>query len=134
VFAGDQDRERATAVLREHYVGGRLTLDEVTERIGRVLAARSQADLRSALAGLPGFPEAGDLAARGRAVARTALRGAALVVFTGAYVMFSMTLLLVFALTLLLQGASGSMLLGFLLVWLVPTYLLTRLWRRKEAR
>jgi hypothetical protein len=67
-------------------------------------------------------------------VARTALRGAALVVFTGAYLMFSMTLLLVFALTLLLQGASGSMLLAFLLVWLVPTYLLTRLWRRKEAR
>ena len=109
-------------------------LDEVTERIGRVLTARSQADLRSALAGLPGFPEAGDLAARGRSVARTALRGAALVVFTGAYLMFSMTLLLVFAVTLLLQGASGSMLLGFLLVWLVPTYLLTRLWRRKEAR
>jgi hypothetical protein len=84
--------------------------------------------------GLPGFPEAGDLAARGRSVARTALRGAALVVFTGAYLMFSLTLLLVFALTLLLQGASGSMLLGFLLVWLVPTYFLTRLWRRKEAR
>ena len=134
VFAGDQDRERATAVLREHYVGGRLTLDEVTERIGRVLTARSQAELRSALAGLPGFPEAGDLAARGRSVARTALRGVALVVFTGAYLMFSLTLLFVFALTLLLQGASGSMLLGFLLVWLVPTYLLTRLWRRKEAR
>jgi hypothetical protein len=134
VFAGDQDRERATAVLREHYVGGRLTLDEVTERIGRVLTARSQAELRSALVGLPGFPEAGDLAARGRSVARTALRGAALVVFTGAYLMFSLTLLLVFALTLLLQGASGSMLLGFLLVWLVPTYFLSRLWRRKEAR
>ena len=134
VFAGDRDRERATAVLREHYVGGRLTLDEVTERIGRVLTARSQAELRSALAGLPGFPEAGDLAARGRSVARTALRGVALVVFTGAYLMFSLTLLFVFALTLLLQGASGSMLLGFLLVWLVPTYLLTRLWRRKEAR
>lgn len=134
VFAGDRDREAATAVLREHYVGGRLTLDEVTERIGRVLTARSQAELRGALTGLPGFPEAGDLAARGGSVARTALRGAALVVFTGAYLMFSMTLLLVFALTLLLQGASGSMLLGFLLVWLVPTYLLTRLWRRKEAR
>jgi hypothetical protein len=134
VFAGDRDREAATAVLREHYVGGRLTLDEVTERIGRVLTARSQAELRGALTGLPGFPEPGDLAARGRTVARTALRGAALVVFTGAYLMFSMTLLLVFALTLLLQGASGSMLLGFLLVWLVPTYLLTRLWRRKEAR
>jgi DUF1707 SHOCT-like domain len=134
VFAGDRDRERATAVLREHYAGGRLTLDEVTERIGRVLTARSQAELRNALAGLPGFPEAGDLAARGRMVARSAARAAALVVFTSVYLVFSVTLLLVFALTLLFQGASGSTLLGFLVVWLVPTYFLTRLWRRKEAR
>jgi Domain of unknown function (DUF1707) len=127
VFVGDREREQAAATLREHYVGGRLTLDEVSERIGRVLAARSQAELRSAFSGLPGFSE-------GRSIVRTAARGAALVLFTGAYLMFSMILLFVFALTLLLQGASGSTFLGFLLVWLVPTYLLTRLWRRKEAR
>ncbi len=53
-----------------------------------------------------------------------------LVVFTGAYIVFSFVLLLVFALTLLLSGASGTALVGFLLVWLVPTYLLSRVWRR----
>ena len=127
MFVGDHEREQAAATLREHYVGGRLTLDEVSERIGRVLAARSQAELRGAFSGLPGFSE-------GRSIVRVAARGAALVLFTGAYLMFSMILLFVFALTLLFQGASGSMFLGFLLVWLVPTYLLTRLWRRKEAR
>ena len=125
MFAGDSDRDRATAALREHYAGGRLTLDEVSERIGRVLTARSNADLRNALSGLPG-------STGGRSVVRAAVRGAVLVVFTGAYLVFSLTLLLVFALTLLLQGASGSALLGFLLVWLVPTYFLARLWRRRE--
>ena len=134
MFAGDRDRERAAAALREHYVGGRLTLDEVSERTGMVLAARSKAELRSALADLPMFPDAGELAARGRSVLRTAARGAALVVFTGAYLLFSVTMLLVLMLTLLLQGASGTTLVGFLLVWLVPTYFLMRLWRRKEAR
>jgi hypothetical protein len=127
VFVGDREREQAAATLREHYVGGRLTLDEVSERIGRVLAARSQTELRSAFSGLPGFSD-------GRSILRVAARGAALVLFTSAYLMFSMILLFVFALTLLFQGASGSTLLGFLLVWLVPTYLLMRLWRRKEAR
>ena len=127
MFVGDQEREQAAATLREHYVGGRLTLDEVSERIGRVLAARSHAELRGAFSGLPGFSDRGS-------IVRVAARGAALVLFTGAYLMFSMILLFVFALTLLLQGASGSTLLGFLVVWLAPTYLLTRLWRRKEGR
>ena len=49
---------------------------------------------------------------------------------SGAYVLFSFALLLVFGLTVLVEGASGSMLLGFLLVWLIPTYLLSRVWRR----
>lgn len=65
---------------------------------------------------------------------QAAARGAVLVVFTGAYLLFSLTLLLVLVLTLLLQGASDSALLGFLVVWLVPTYLLSRLWRRTPTR
>ena len=44
---------------------------------------------------------------------------------------FLTTLLLIFALTMLFSGATGMTLLAFLVVWLVPTYLLTRLWRRK---
>jgi hypothetical protein len=38
--------------------------------------------------------------------------------------------LAVLGLTLLVEGGSNSVLLGFLLVWLVPTYLLSRAWRR----
>jgi Domain of unknown function (DUF1707) len=130
VFAGDGDRERATAALREHYARGRLTLDEISERTDRVLAARSRADLRSALSNLPVLPNVRDLAGHGGSIVQAAVRGVVLVVLTGAYVLFSLALLLVFGVTVLVEGASGSMLLGFLLVWLIPTYLLSRVWRR----
>lgn len=129
MFAGDRDRERATAALREHYARGRLTLDEISDRTDRVLAARSRADLRSALSNLPVLPNVRDLAGHGGSIVQAAVRGALLVVLTGAYVLFSFALLLVFGLTLLVEGASGSVLLGFLLVWLIPTYLLSRVWR-----
>jgi hypothetical protein len=131
VFAGDRDRERAAATLREHYVRGRLSVDELSSRTGRVMTARSHAELRAALVGLPLLPDARELAAHGRSVAQAAVRGAVLFVFTGAYLLFSVVLLLVFALTLLIHGASMAALAGFLVVWLVPTYLLSRLWHRR---
>lgn len=130
VFAGDRDRERATAALREHYARGRLTLDETSERTDRGRAARSRAGLRRALSDLPVLPSVRDFAGHGGSIVQAAVRGAVLVVLTGAYVLFSFALLLVFGLTVLVEGASGSVLLGFLLVWLIPTYLLSRVWRR----
>jgi Flp pilus assembly protein TadB len=134
VFAGDRDRERAAATLREHYVRGRLSVDEFSSRTQRVLEARSHAELRTALAGLPLLLDARELAAQGRSMAQAAVRGAVLVAFTGAYLLFSVVLLLVFALTLLIHGASTSELAAFLIVWLVPTYLLSRLWHRRPPR
>ena len=59
-----------------------------------------------------------------------ATRAAALVLFTGAWLLFSFVLLVVLAVTVLIHGASAIELAGFLLVWLVPTVLLSRLWRR----
>ena len=126
MYAGDLERERAAATLKEHYVGGRLTFDELSERTELVLRARSRADLRRALAGLPWFSEAA--VARGRGI----VRGAMLVLFTGAYLMFSFALLAVFGLTALVRGVSTSGALAFLLVWLVPTVLLSRLWRARR--
>ncbi len=125
-LAGDADRERATASLREHFVGGRLTLEELSERTNAVLRARSRQDLRRALDGLPQW--------HGRAIAQTATRAAAVVVFTGAWLMFSFVLLVLLGLAFLIHGVSGIDLAVFLLVWLVPTYLLSRLWRRALPR
>jgi hypothetical protein len=125
-LAGDAEREQAAARLREHFVGGRLTLEELEERIELALQARSTADLRRALRGLPGIA--------GRTLVQAVVRGAALVVLTGAWLVFSFMLLAVFALMLLIQGASMAALAVFLLVWLVPTVLLSRLWHRALPR
>jgi DUF1707 SHOCT-like domain len=133
MYAADDDRERAAAKLREQYVRGRLTIDELSDRTGRVFAARSRSDIRTALAGLPLLPDAWVLAAQGRSFVQVAARGAMLLFFTSVYVIFTCTLLLIFALTMLFNGATGVTLLAFLVVWLVPTYLLTRLWRRKAG-
>jgi hypothetical protein len=127
VLAGDRDRESAAEALREQYVRGRLSVEELTRRTDVALAAHTRADLRDALAGLPVFFEGG------KALAQRAMRGAMLVVFTGAYILFSLTLLFVLALVLVIHGASATELAAFLVVWLVPTYLLSRLWRGSPA-
>jgi hypothetical protein len=134
MLADDTDRERVEVALREHYVRGRLTLEEFTERAGRVLAARSRAELRGALAGLPVLADVDDIAAPIRSAARVAVRGALLVVATGAYLAFSAMLLLVLGLTLLFSAVSAAVLVAFLAVWLVPTVLLTRLWHAHPRR
>jgi len=132
VFAGDRDRERAAAALRDHYVRGRLSPEELTERIGHVLAARSRGDIRHALWGLPLLPDLDEFAARGRAALQNAKRGVVLALVTTAYLVFTFTLLVVFAVALIVQGATTAMLLAFLVVWLVPTFLMSRIWRRSR--
>jgi hypothetical protein len=123
MVAGDRDRERGVALLREHFVEGRLTVEELAARTERILHARSRAELRSALHGLPLTYDLGSLG-------RAAARGAMLVLFTGAWLVFSFALLVVLLLTVLFHGASATELIGFLVVWLVPTFLLSRWWHR----
>jgi DNA-binding PadR family transcriptional regulator len=50
----DADRERATARLRDHYAEGRLTREELDERVTAALNARIIGDLRRVMADLPG--------------------------------------------------------------------------------
>jgi hypothetical protein len=49
----DADRDRAIAELSEHYQAGRLTTDELEDRTGRALAARTSADLAALFTDLP---------------------------------------------------------------------------------
>ena len=126
VLAGDGERERAVVTLREHFARGRLTLEEFSERTDLVLHARTREDLRRACRDLPGLT--------GQAIARTVVRGAAVVLFTGAWLVFSFALLVVLSLTLLIHGASALELAAFLVVWLIPTFMLSRLWRRALPR
>jgi Domain of unknown function (DUF1707) len=49
----DADRDAALAELAQHYEAGRLTSEELDERTGRILAARTGTDLESQLTDLP---------------------------------------------------------------------------------
>jgi hypothetical protein len=124
-LAGDADRDRASASLREHYAGGHLTLDEFSRRTGRVLSARSRGQVQRALFGLsrPSLVDS----------AHSAVRDVVLVVVSGAYVVFSVVLALVLGLTILLHGVSTPAFLAIAVVWLVPTYLFARLRRRNAG-
>jgi Domain of unknown function (DUF1707) len=56
---GDNEREDAVKRLGEHYEAGRLTAEEHTERIGRALEAKTDADLKALFTDLPGEHQAG---------------------------------------------------------------------------
>jgi Domain of unknown function (DUF1707) len=53
VRIGDADREAIAAQLREHYADGRLTLDELNERLDQTFAAKTTADLDAVMRDLP---------------------------------------------------------------------------------
>ncbi len=62
VRVGDADRDAIAAQLREHYADGRLTLEELNERLDQAFAARTKADLNTVMRDLPqaaGMPYGG---------------------------------------------------------------------------
>jgi len=54
VRIGDADRERAQSTLSDHYAAGRLDHDEYSERLDRIWAARTRAELDPVFTDLPG--------------------------------------------------------------------------------
>jgi len=55
---GDAERDVAIAQLREHFVAGRLTFDELTDRIDVALTAKTQRQIDGLMADLPRPPKA----------------------------------------------------------------------------
>ncbi len=53
---GDAERDVAMAQLREHFVAGRLTFDELTDRIDAALTAKTQRQIDRLMADLPRPP------------------------------------------------------------------------------
>jgi Domain of unknown function (DUF1707) len=53
IRASDADRDRATALLREHHAAGRLTAEEFHERMDAALSATTLGELDDLLADLP---------------------------------------------------------------------------------
>jgi hypothetical protein len=63
----DADRDRATALLCDHFAAGRLTAGELDERLAAALDARTAGDLRRVLADLPQTaPQLGHASLRSR--------------------------------------------------------------------
>jgi hypothetical protein len=52
----DEQRDRAAQDIREHYAAGRLNDDELSERVQAAYSARTEQELRAALADLPKLP------------------------------------------------------------------------------
>ncbi|HKB29758.1 MAG TPA: DUF1707 domain-containing protein [Streptosporangiaceae bacterium] len=53
IRASDADRDRAAEALREHHATGRLSMEEFTDRLDRVYAAKTLGDLDELMADLP---------------------------------------------------------------------------------
>jgi hypothetical protein len=126
-LVGDRERERTSALLRRHYLEGRLTHDELEDRLAVALDARDHSDLRVALSRLP--------VARSTAlVVRDALeptlsaahRLAVTAIKTIVWLAFSLVLLVVFAGWLFEHGPQLDGLLGFPAAWLALSWLLWR--------
>jgi Domain of unknown function (DUF1707) len=52
---GHEERDAAASDLGDHYVAGRLTLDELHERLGEVFTAKTYGQLARTMADLPGL-------------------------------------------------------------------------------
>ena len=55
---GDAERDATMTQLREHFAAGRLTFDELTERIDLALASKTQGQIEHLMADLPQLPSA----------------------------------------------------------------------------
>jgi hypothetical protein len=53
IRVSDADREHVVERLREHYAAGRLTSDELDERVTAALSAKTYGDLRPVMTDLP---------------------------------------------------------------------------------
>jgi hypothetical protein len=71
IRVGDADRDATATQLREHYAAGRLTLDELNERLEQTFAARTGADLNAVMRDLPSLD--GAWARAGRPAADSSL-------------------------------------------------------------
>jgi uncharacterized protein DUF1707 len=126
-YVSSRERDSAAEALRGHFVSGRLTLDEFTDRVRLALVARHTRDLRRALRGLPPAWRDGDEVRR---VARAAKRGAVVAIVTALWLAVSLVLLIAFAATAITSTVTTSDAVGYPVAWLIVSALAWRAARR----
>jgi Flp pilus assembly protein TadB len=127
VLVGDRERDRAANELARHYREGRLTADELAQRLETALRARNGAQLRSALKELPAAWSRTD-------VLRTARNAAILAGTLVVWLLWNAAVLIAFVAWLAAYGPSLGALLAFPVVWAAASWLLWRTSRRRRAR
>jgi hypothetical protein len=73
IRVSDADRDRIAERLREHFADGRLTSDELDERVSAALSAKTYGDLRAIMTDLPEPELVGPMGAMGSAGPRASL-------------------------------------------------------------
>ena len=127
---GDRERERVAAALQRHYLQGRLSVDDLSERTDLTLRARSDRDLRQALRDLPAtWRDLEEVVApAARTAANAVARAGLLLALVTVWAFASFVLLCVFAIAALIHGLSFGEAVGFPLAWLAISYGFWRLW------
>src|SRR3954451_13916140 len=137
MLVGDPERDHAAHELQRHYREGRLSADELAERLETAFRARNAGELRSALKELPGLerwaaPEAAPQALR--SPARSALNAAILAGTAVVWLFWSIGMLVAFVAWLVANGPSLGALLAFPLVWFGASWLLWAGSKRRRSR
>ena len=127
VLVGDRERDRAANELARHYREGRISADELAQRLETALRARNGAQLRSALKELPAAWSRVD-------VVRTARNAAILAGTLVVWMLWNVGVLIAFVAWLAANGPSLGALLAFPLVWAAASWLLWRTSRRRRMR
>src|SRR5215813_7343849 len=127
VLVGDRERDRAADELARHYREGRLTADELAQRLETALRARNGAQLGSALKELPAAWSRGN-------VIRTARNAAILAGTVVVWMFWNVALLVAFVAWLAANGPSLGALVIFPLLWIATSWLLWTASRRRRAR
>lgn len=65
IRVSDTEREAVAAQLREHYAQGRLTTEELNERLDRAFASKTRTELAAVTSDLPYLPPSGALPSEG---------------------------------------------------------------------
>ena len=134
---GDHERDRAAHELQRHYREGRLSLDELAQRLETALRARNGGQLRAALHELPpasrwADPEA--IRAGLRSPARKVRNAAILVGTAVVWLFWSVGMLAAFVAWLASDGPSLGALLVFPLLWFGVSWLLWTGSKRRRSR
>ena len=136
-LVGDPERDRAANELQRHYREGRLSVDDLAQRLETVLHARNAGQLRSALRELPSVerwaaPEAVRQAMR--SPARSLRNGAILLGTAAVWLFWSIGMLVAFIAWLAGNGPSLGAFLVFPLLWFAVSWLLWSGGKRRRAR